>query len=1058
MCSTNTEVVSHSTRKKTDEQENLLNVFSLNVKNIKSNYLYIDKLANNKQKNIFFLQETWLKTCEKIRKNVDINAADYTIKEKSHDQPDIGRTPGGVAWMVAKSVSRKPVIVFHNHRISHCVIEDLVIIGVYMAYNDNKMETQAENEENVGIINSVMEKYEQAKIMILGDWNMDIYRKTKHDKILTKLSKNAGMINISKLFTQSVDHSYQLREKKSLIDHVLVNMSMAKSIHQCNITRDSTNSSDHHVVHTTISGIEGSSAAEVVACSNRNSCLKIDWTDEEKKFEYGIETWRKLRKIVLPVIREGDSHEYVKQTAERITSEVNIALKEAVREVAGVSAEKVYCEHSKSNSWWSEELDELRRNKNYWRDRSTEKHWWFNKEFRRVQRRRMQEKEDKNYKYIANLYYMDKKMFWKKLKENSRSDEKVEIGIDDLVNQFKDLFNTEVQQEGEASGKWTNAESIVQSEMVKIEMRSERSEVEVDQAMIERIVNNLQCNKAIGINGVSNEMYRFSGYGKLVSILKYLMNIVLGRAIMPDEFNVGKILPILKDANKSSSDMKNIRPITIADVLANVYEKMVQRKILEKYEPNALQFGFKANSSCQHALFTVQELIRLSAKRGETTYVCALDASKAFDKVNRNILMAKLRDKMDDATWKSFYEYYKESKAFVSNEGKSSGQFRTSVGVKQGGPSSPLLFSIYSEELIERIKRTGCGIHMGNLVIGIVCFADDVLLITNRWDEMQRMLRECEEYGIETQIKWNPTKTVFCRFGRGNKKEVEKLVFCGEELEEEESFRYLGVIMSKDFKCAKHIMSRIGKSSYAVHKLMESGAKSKVMDIYLKVFLYKTFVRPVLMYGMSTAYLRAKEVKVVQKSEAKMLKKIAGIRRRTKNTGLLHALEVENVRSKLDLEKCKLFIQLYNNDMTRQVLDFVASDEKLAETGGKWTTFVSEVVEICSRVRRENMEAAIEKRTEEESMFVLGEVTIGGRMESTMCMANQSRFIPRVEMLLMEAQTTIELLAAKKKKEFGGGVPETIRFLLSQSENKMRNKEIVEQLLKAFDRKPKEDT
>ena len=181
---------------------------------------------------------------------------------------------------------------------------------------------------------------------------------------------------------------------------------------------------------------------------------------------------------------------------------------------------------------------------------------------------------------------------------------------------------------------------------------------------------------------------------------------------MPNKFNVGKIIPILKDVNGNSTNLKNVRPITIADALSNVYEKYIQ------------------NSSCQHALFTMQELIKISAKRGEATYVCALDASKAFDKVNRKIMMTKLKDKIDKNSWSSFKKYYDTAEAFVRNKKESSARLSTKVGVKHGGPNSPLLFSINSEELIERIKRLGTGVRIGKIVVGIICFAENVLLIT----------------------------------------------------------------------------------------------------------------------------------------------------------------------------------------------------------------------------------------------------------------------------------------------------------------------------------------
>ena len=49
-----------------------------------------------------------------------------------------------------------------------------------------------------------------------------------------------------------------------------------------------------------------------------------------------------------------------------------------------------------------------------------------------------------------------------------------------------------------------------------------------------------------------------------------------------------------------------------------------------------LQHGFKKNSSCSSAIYTVRSVIEYFTKHGSTVNVCLLDMSKAFDKVNHH--------------------------------------------------------------------------------------------------------------------------------------------------------------------------------------------------------------------------------------------------------------------------------------------------------------------------------------------------------------------------------------------------------------------------------------
>ncbi len=51
-------------------------------------------------------------------------------------------------------------------------------------------------------------------------------------------------------------------------------------------------------------------------------------------------------------------------------------------------------------------------------------------------------------------------------------------------------------------------------------------------------------------------------------------------------------------------------------------------------------------------------------------------------------------------------------------------------GVKQGGVLSPILFSVYMDDLFTRLSNSGIGCHIGNHYAGVVGFADDIKLLS----------------------------------------------------------------------------------------------------------------------------------------------------------------------------------------------------------------------------------------------------------------------------------------------------------------------------------------
>src|SRR6185312_4616666 len=218
---------------------------------------------------------------------------------------------------------------------------------------------------------------------------------------------------------------------------------------------------------------------------------------------------------------------------------------------------------------------------------------------------------------------------------------------------------------------------------------------------------------------------------------------------MPSDFNVSRIVPIPKDDKGNLSDMSNIRPLSISDVYANIFERLVMLNIKKHHTLPDLQFGFKEKSSCSHAVMTLLELAKMNVSRHKNTFACAIDASKAFDKVDRDSLLVKLMDKMSLRYWLALRNYYGASCGYVVNNGQCSDIFKTTVGVKQGGPVSPLLFAIYAEDLIAEVQELENGVQVSeSLRIGILMYADDVVLVSSTEEDLNTSLQVCEQFGM----------------------------------------------------------------------------------------------------------------------------------------------------------------------------------------------------------------------------------------------------------------------------------------------------------------------
>ena len=92
--------------------------------------------------------------------------------------------------------------------------------------------------------------------------------------------------------------------------------------------------------------------------------------------------------------------------------------------------------------------------------------------------------------------------------------------------------------------------------------------------------------------------------------------------------------------------------------------------------------------------------------------------------------------------------------------------FFSSNRVRQGGISSPVIFTVYIDKLIMRLKISGIGCHVGHEFYGCLGYADDFKLLCPSVKGLRKMLHICEEFGNEYSVKYNAKKTVCYKFSR----------------------------------------------------------------------------------------------------------------------------------------------------------------------------------------------------------------------------------------------------------------------------------------------------
>jgi hypothetical protein len=263
-----------------------------------------------------------------------------------------------------------------------------------------------------------------------------------------------------------------------------------------------------------------------------------------------------------------------------------------------------------------------------------------------------------------------------------------------------------------------------------------------------------------------------------------------------------------------------------------------------------LQFGFKKSLGCANATFTVNSVVDYFTKHGSTVNICALDTLKAFDKVNHfGLYLRLMKCNVPPAFLNCLIDWYSKCFAFVRWNSSFSRCFELICGVRQGGVLSPILFTLYVDDIISKVQASNQGCFINNIFVGCIMYADDLLLLSASVTGLQLMIDACAEEIASLDMRFNVAKSSVIRVGKMYKRPCSPLSVCGQTLGFVNDVKYLGVHIVS----GSHFMIDIKKHKVKFYTAL-NGILSKCrgcsgMDEMVSIHLINTYCRPLLLYA-----------------------------------------------------------------------------------------------------------------------------------------------------------------------------------------------------------------
>ncbi len=425
-------------------------------------------------------------------------------------------------------------------------------------------------------------------------------------------------------------------------------------------------------------------------------------------------------------------------------------------------------------------------------------------------------------------------------------------------------------------------------------------------------------NKAVGLDYIPYEVFKNE---QSLSILVSLFNKIFVTHLIPCIWRKAILRPIPKSSTIDPRLPLQYRGIALLSTVYKLYASVLNNRLVTYLDKENIyaeeQNGFRKKRSCTDHVYTLSTILRNRIAQRQSTFIAYLDAEKAFDRIDRDLMLYKLlKVGVHGHLYENIKAIYSKSLCSISINDLLTDWFDTKSGVRQGDTLSPTLFGIFVNDVVTDVNKLNVGLDISGRQISILLYADDIVLLSESEDGLQTMLNEIDKWSRKWRIKFNARKSQVVHYRNRGTPCTDYVFRMGNiNLDLVKQYKYLGVTLNEflDYDVIAKVLADSGNR--ALGAIINKYKSLSGLGYHTYTKMYHSGVTPILDY--SCEIWGHKDFSIINSVQHKAMRVFLGLHRFAPIPAMNGDMcwTSSNVRRKIAI--CRYWNRLLNMDNSR---------------------------------------------------------------------------------------------------------------------------------------------